>query len=255
MLELRSEMRSTEAVVRADLERLDYELKTHREILEAESPDLGQLSEVQSSTTIEFMEGQAAALELELSSLLTHSNESHQPVQRVRASLEKLRSDIAAKIEEIASGVLFKKQTAAESKRAELAVHQASLKKVEERLDVLRERFAERRALAMKRDLAIDHFKVVNLRLDQRLVEDISEESGDVEVVISSYGSVPTKPSFPPPLPLLIVVGVVFGFLLALLTVVLLDLVDDTFVTGDAVEEKLGVALPGLDSETRASIG
>ena len=69
--------------------------------------------------------------------------------------------------------------------------------------------------------------------------------TGNMNVVVASHGSVPKRPFFPPALPLVIMVGTLVGLLLSFSTVVVLDQLDDSFMTAEDVEKQLDVPVLG----------
>lgn len=240
-LELQADARSRVSAIKGELQGLDHEVQVYRTTLAADAPELLQIDVVRASATIELFEGQLAALELERTTLLSSSTEEHKPVQRVERKIEDVRRALRDKGREIVRSFLFTKETEAEAKRAELAVHQELIEQVEEEMAVLSEKAALRERMAMDRELSSDHVKMVTRRLGQLLVDNSLDDTGNIAVVVASYGSVPEKPAFPPPMPLVVVASVLLGLLLSFGAVVVLDLMDDTFVTPEDVEEHLGV--------------
>ena len=242
-LDLHATIRAQATAVGADLELLQSDAQAYIDKLEANATELRQIGEVRNSPTIELLEGQVAGLELELSTLLLHSTEKHQPVQRIEKNIELVRADIEKQGTAIVKSMVFAKLTDVASKKAQLLVYTQMIATLERELDTLRTRSHERRSLQRQLDLAVDHFNMASRRHDQRVRQDMLGDFGDVNVVVASHGSVPGSPTFPPKLPLTVLIGVFVGLLLAVSSVIVMDWIDDKFTTPADVEERLDVAV------------
>lgn len=194
------------------------------------------LPAVLQSPLIRTLRGQQADLEKQAAELSSTYTNKHPRVRDIRAQIAEIKAKIATEAERIVRGL-----------RHEARLAQDRYARVVARMEELKNQMGQANEQTVKlqdleREAQANRTMLETLlRRSKETVDQQMIQTSDAEII--SRASVPLRPSFPPKnliLLLAAMVGVGCGVLLALL----LENLDQTFRTGDEVEEYTG--LPSL---------
>jgi uncharacterized protein involved in exopolysaccharide biosynthesis len=240
LIELLAQTRSQIAAERAAFQRAHADWKTYSDLLAAGAPELRAVEEVRADATCENLQSQISTLVLELADLLQHNLENTTPVLQVRQKIETLRKELDARTRAILESVVFARKAEVDTLTAGLRVHEELVQSIEQELDVLRSKSIQHDRLAVDLELGRDHYKSITRRMSESRFDRILNGTGNVDVVIATHGSVPHRPFFPPPFILCLIVAVVAGLLVSFSSVLVMDVLDQSFKTPDEAERHLG---------------
>ncbi len=225
----------------AALERSETDYNTYKAMLDTDSPEMRNIDEVRSNSNCQSLESQISTQTLALVGLLQHNKETTDQVMRVRESLDTLKKELDDKVHAILRSVVFAKKANVDFQRAGYDVHEKLIKSVEEELQTLVSKTGTNDRLTVDLDLSRDHYKVVSGRVNQNAFDAAIGGTGNIDVLISNHGVVPVRPFFPPPVPICVIVALLTGLVVSISSVIVLDVLDQSFKTSDEVEKALSI--------------
>jgi capsular exopolysaccharide synthesis family protein len=202
--------------------------------------EVATASEVLGSPLIQRLREQEAELQRQVAELATEYGERHPKMVQLRAQAADLQAKIDAEVDKIAAGL----QNDVNIARARENAIESSLAASQNRVQIGNENEIALRAAEREAEAARTLLTTLLARQKEALSrEDIESQRADARVIAAA--GPPVEPSFPnrP-----VVLGLVFiaSCFLGLLAVLVLELLDGGFRSGEQIEQMTGVASLGF---------
>jgi capsular exopolysaccharide synthesis family protein len=228
-------------LVMARTARAEAEVRLRRVETLLRSPDgATSASEVLDSPLIQRLREQEAEIQRRVAELSSELGERHPQMIKLRAEAQDLQVSIRAEVRKIVSGL-----------RNEVSVARAREQSLQLSLNASRERVAldnedEIRLRAAEREAESSRSLLATLLSRQKATmsqQDIASQAADARVVAAA--DPPVKPSIPN-VPVVLGLTLLASTLLGLLTILVLEMLDSGFRSGEQIEQQTGAAALGF---------
>jgi len=210
------------------------------EVLGPGRANIDNLAEVLNSTLIQRLREQEAQLEREVAELSQEYGEKHPRMIQLRAEADDLDARITVEINKIVAGL---RNQVAIARARELAL-QESLDELKQEVAIANQNEIELRAL--EREAEASRSLLATMLARQK--ETVSQEDADFQQAdarVISPADIPLEPSFPQPA-LVIALALIAATILGLIIILVIELLDDGFRSGEEIERLTGVPSIGF---------
>lgn len=228
-------------LVMARTARAEAEVRLRRVEALLRSPDgAASASEVLDSPLIQRLREQEAEVQRRVAELSSELGERHPQMIKLRAEAQDLQASIRAQVRKIVAGL-----------RNEVSVARAREQSLQQSLSASREQVAldnedEIRLRAAEREAESSRSLLATLLSRQKATmsqQDIESQAADARVVAAA--DPPVKPSIPN-VPVVLGLTLLASTLLGLLAILVLEMLDSGFRSGEQIEQQTGAAALGF---------